>query len=134
MSMSKRCSRCRISLAAMVRISWRMRGWRCRQAWVSRGAIGTEAGMMPRRSTPLGLSRGERASWRRPSQSLSTRRAQASTRSPSSVKPSKRWLRLTMVMPSSASMPRIALNSAGCETWQASAARPKCFSRERATR
>ena len=61
-------------------------------------------------------------------------RAHVRTRSPSIVNPKYRRPRCTIITPSSFSRPRIAEESAGCDTWQASAAFAKCLSRARVTR
>ena len=57
--------------------------------------------------------------------------AHSSTRPPSLVNPTKRRPRCTMTMPSSFSRLRMPEDRAGCDTWQASAALAKCFSRAR---
>ena len=53
------------------------------------------------------------------------RRAKSSAFSPSGVSATKRWPRSPKVAPSSSSSLRICPDSVGCDTWHASAARPK---------
>ncbi|RML18785.1 LysM domain/BON super protein [Pseudomonas syringae pv. lapsa] len=61
-------------------------------------------------------------------------RAQANTRSPGAVKPSKRWPRLTSGKPSSSSRLRRRIDSVGWVMLQRAAAWPKCLVSSRAIR
>ena len=109
-------------------------GWLARSGPVSSDTAGSEVGIAPSRSRPESPCRIDPRSSFSPSQSARMRCAQLSTRSPSFVKPSKRWLRWTIWTPSSLSSRRIPDESVGCATWQARAARPKCRSRASAAR
>ena len=60
------------------------------------------------------------------------RRAHSSTRCPSGVKPWKREPRLTSRTPNNSSSCLMPADNVGCVTPEASAARPKCFSRAKA--
>src|SRR5450830_186436 len=93
-----------------------------------------DSGTTPKRNVPTRLPRQAAASASRPSYAASTVRAQARTRSPGAVKPSKRWPRLTSCRSSSSSRLRRRMDSVGWVMWQRAAAWPKCRVSSRAIR
>jgi hypothetical protein len=91
-------------------------------------------GIAPMRSVPVRPASMPDRSARSAAESATIRCAQATARSPSGVNPSKLRPRRTICTPSSLSSRRTGSDSAGCETWHAADARPKCRSRASALR
>ncbi|MNI62987.1 hypothetical protein D3C73_1183290 [compost metagenome] len=83
------------------------------------------SGTVPRRKLPTTWPRQLAASACRPSWAASRVRAQAKMRSPASVKPSKRWPRLTSTSSSSSSRLRRRMDRVGWVIWHSAAAWPK---------
>src|ERR1700685_708630 len=111
-----------------------MFGYAAKHGPVTKAAPVIVVGMAPMRSGPVMVDRARVASSRIWDRDDRVCCAQTRTRSPSRVSPRKRRPRCTIMTPSSFSRLRIAEDSAGCDTWQASAALAKCFSRARVTR
>src|SRR5579863_2192333 len=111
-----------------------MFGYAAKQGPVRKAATVIVVGMAPTRSVPVMVDLARDASSRIWDSDDRVCCAQSRTRSPSRVSPRKRRPRWTIITPSSFSRLRIAEESAGCDTWQASAALAKCFSRARVTR
>src|SRR4051812_19492408 len=111
-----------------------MRGWRSRKRAVIIGDSGSEVGIAPIRNVPSNPPRSRLASCLSDSRSASARCAQPRISSPSGVSASNSRPRRTSDTPSSRSRLRIPADSVGCDTWQATAARPKWRSRSSAAR
>ena len=111
-----------------------MFGYRARLGAVMNADTVIVVGIAPTLKVPAMLDLAIDASSRMCDRDVSVCCAHTRTRSPSAVNPMKRRPRCTIMTPSSFSKLRIAEDSAGCDTWQASAAFAKCFSRASVTR
>ena len=100
---------------------------------VSAATIGSAVGMAAIRRCPASPRFNARISCRIARVSPTIRRAQSSTRTPSGVKPRKRDRRRTSNTPRLSSSCFKPAESVGCVTPHASAARPKCCSRAKAS-